>query len=67
MPTNLVTLRRVERLIGVLAPMLDLMLAVGERVSRVIEPDDPNYALPRMPRVGESAPRGLTTMPGDAE
>jgi hypothetical protein len=58
--TDPVLLRRVERLIGVLAPVLDLLLTVGERVSRVLEGDDPDYAPPRMRRVGESAPRGLT-------
>jgi hypothetical protein len=66
MPTNgtdPIMLRRVERLIGALAPMLDLLLAVGERISRVLEPDDPYYAPPRMQRVGESAPRGLTKLP----
>jgi len=67
MPTNPVTLRRVERVIAVLAPALDLLLAVGERVSRVLEGDDPDYAPPRMRRVGESAPRGLTTMPSERQ
>jgi hypothetical protein len=66
MPTNgtdPILLRRIERVIGALAPVLDLMLAVGVRISRVLEPDDPYYAPPRMQRVGESAPRGLTNMP----
>jgi hypothetical protein len=45
----------------VLSPLLDLMLAVGDRVSRVLEPDDPDYALARMEYEGESAPRGLRT------
>jgi hypothetical protein len=58
--TDPVLLRRVERLIGLLAPMLDLLLAVGDRVSRVLDPDDPNYAPPRMAAAGEAAPRGLT-------
>jgi hypothetical protein len=58
--TDPVLLRRVERLIALLAPALDLLLAVGDRVSRVLEPDDPYYAPARMRRAGESAPRGLT-------
>jgi hypothetical protein len=41
------------------SPLLDLVIAVGERVSRVIEPDDPSYVPARMAREGESAPRGL--------
>jgi hypothetical protein len=57
--TNVVLLRRVERVIGVLAPLLDLLLAVGDRASRLLEGDDRTYAPPRMARDGESAPRGL--------
>jgi hypothetical protein len=34
---------RVETLIRVMAPGLNLLLAVGERVSRIVEPDDPEY------------------------
>jgi hypothetical protein len=34
---------RVERVIGVLAPGLDLVLAVGERISRVAGRHDPDY------------------------
>lgn len=32
-----------ERLIGLAAPVLDLVLAVGERISRIAEPEDPGY------------------------
>jgi hypothetical protein len=56
-----VTLRSgIETLIKVAAPALDLMLAVGDRVSRLLEREDPDYVLARMPHDGESAPRGLT-------
>ena len=34
---------RVESVIRLAAPALNLVLAVGERVSRVVEPDDPEY------------------------
>jgi hypothetical protein len=34
---------RVERLIGVAAPFLDLLLAVGDRISRIAEPQDYEY------------------------
>ncbi len=57
--TDAVMLERVERIIRVLAPVLDVVLAVGDRVSRVLEPDDPHYVLARMASDGESAPRGL--------
>jgi len=32
--------RRVERLIGLAAPAFDLVLAVGERLSRIVGPED---------------------------
>jgi hypothetical protein len=38
----------VEGLIRLAAPALDLVLAVGDRVSRVIEPRDSEYYPPRM-------------------
>jgi hypothetical protein len=50
---------RIETAIRLLAPPLDLLLAVGERVARVLSPADPDYAPARMPSGGESAPRGL--------
>lgn len=34
---------RVETLIRLMAPALNLMLAAGERLSRIVEPDDPEY------------------------
>jgi hypothetical protein len=34
---------RVESLIRVVAPGLNLILAAGERLSRIVEPDDPEY------------------------
>jgi len=34
---------QVETLIRLMAPALNLVLAVGERVSRIVEPDDPDY------------------------
>jgi hypothetical protein len=34
---------RVERVIGVAAPFLDLVLAVGDRISRIAEPQDYEY------------------------
>jgi hypothetical protein len=53
--------RRVEFVIRALAPALDLLLLVGDRVSRVLDRDDPDYMPARMPYEGESAPRGLRT------
>jgi hypothetical protein len=34
---------RVERLIGFAAPVLNLVLAAGDRISRVVEPEDSEY------------------------
>jgi hypothetical protein len=39
-PRQLIWRDRVEGLIALAAPALDLLLAVGERVSRIAEPDD---------------------------
>lgn len=36
---------RVEALIGLAAPVLDLVLSVGERVSRVVAPEDDYYPI----------------------
>jgi hypothetical protein len=34
---------RVETLIGIAAPFLDALLAVGDRISRIAEPQDYDY------------------------
>ena len=39
-PQQLRTRARFESVIGLAAPALDLMLVVGERVSRIVGPDD---------------------------
>jgi len=38
---------QVESLIRLVAPGLNLLLAVGERVSRLVEPEDHEYYPPR--------------------
>ena len=53
-PDQLRTRQRIEGLIRLAAPALDLVLAVGERISKVVEPDDVEYYPPRVSR--ESAP-----------
>jgi hypothetical protein len=58
-PPNARLQRRVETVIRLLAPPLDVLLAVGERVARVLAPGDPDYVPVRMRPEGESAPRGL--------
>jgi hypothetical protein len=59
MGPNLVLRQRIETAIRLFAPVLDLVLAVGDGISRVLEREDPDYKLARMAYEGESAPRGL--------
>jgi hypothetical protein len=60
-PDQLRTRRRVETVIRLAAPALDLVLAVGDRVSRIVERNDPEYYPPRVERGPAGPPR-----PGDA-
>lgn len=47
---------RVETLIRLMSPGLNLVLAVGERISRIVEPDDPEYYPPRTGQVEPPRP-----------
>jgi len=49
---------RVETVIRVLAPLLDLVIAAGDRASRVLDRGE-REELARLPHEGELAPRGL--------
>jgi hypothetical protein len=42
-PSQLRTRERVESLIGRMAPGLDLILSAGDRISRLVEPEDYDY------------------------
>ncbi len=53
-PDQLRTRQRIEGMIRLAAPALDLVLAVGERISKIVEPEDVEYYPPRVTR--ESAP-----------
>jgi hypothetical protein len=55
-PGQLRNRRRAESLIRVIAPALDLMLAAGDRVSRIVEREDPEYYPPRVTRGAEDPP-----------
>jgi hypothetical protein len=48
-----------ETMIRIAGPGLDLLLAVGDRCSRVLDRSDRGYSLVRLQHEGESAPRGL--------
>lgn len=62
-PDQLRTRERVESLIRLAAPALDLVLAAGERISRLVEPEDVEYYPPRTSREGPRPP----TEPGGTE
>jgi hypothetical protein len=55
-PDQIRTRDRVETVIRLAQPALDLVLAVGDRVSRVVEPDDPEYYPARVEGVPEPPP-----------
>jgi hypothetical protein len=48
-PDQLRTRRRIEGLVRLMAPALDAVLLVGERVSRIVAPEDVEYYPPRVP------------------
>lgn len=56
-PDQLRTRRRVESVIRLMAPALDLVLAAGDRISRVVERDDVEYYPPRVSRGAENTPQ----------
>ena len=64
-PDQLRTRERIEGLIRLAAPALDLVLAVGERVSRIVEPHDVEYHPPRAAGEPASPPRDAA-QPGPA-
>jgi hypothetical protein len=55
-PTQLRTRHRVESVIRLMAPALDLLLAAGDRLSRVVEREDVEYYPPRVTRRNAGAP-----------
>lgn len=56
-PAQVAIRQRFETLIGVAAPFLDVVLGVGERISRIAEPTDHEYYPIR--------PGGRVTLPGE--
>ena len=57
-PAQQRTRRQVEALIGITAPFLDLVLAVGDRISRIAEPQDYEYYPVRAGELPEEHPSG---------
>lgn len=56
-PAQRRTRDRFETLIGVAAPFLDLVLAVGDRISRIAEPKDYEYYPVRAGELDEQGAR----------
>jgi hypothetical protein len=56
-PEQLRTRRRVEGVIRVIAPALDLVLAAGDRISRAVEREDVEYYPPRVTRGADQTPQ----------
>ena len=56
-PRQIAMRNRIEGLIGVAAPFLDVVLGVGERISRIAEPTDHEYYPIR--------PGGRVALPGE--
>ena len=49
---------RVEALIGAMAPALTLLLAAGDRISRIVQPEDHEFYPARSVSEREPAPKG---------
>ena len=54
-PDQVRTRERVETLIRIASPALNVVLAVGERISKIVEPEDHEYYPPRT-RTGPESP-----------
>ena len=55
-PDQVRTRERVERAIRIAAPALNLVLAVGDRISRIAESEDHEYYPPRCTAAGAEPP-----------
>ena len=57
-PTQLVWRGRIEAVLRLASPALDLLLATGDRLSRLVDRDEPVASLPvpAQRRVGSGAP-----------
>jgi hypothetical protein len=64
-PGQLRTRERVETLIALMAPGLNVILSVGDRISRLVEPEDHDY-YPTRPLAGPEQTRALTGTTGEA-
>ncbi len=56
-PDQLRTRQRIEGMIRLMSPALDAVLAVGERISRVVEREDVEYYPPRVTHESPPPPK----------
>jgi hypothetical protein len=63
-PDQVRTRERVEFLIRLASPALNVVLAAGERLSRIVEPEDYEYY---PPRAGRPEPPPPTAEPRDSQ
>ena len=57
-PDQLRRRERIELVIRIAAPALNLVLAAGERISKLVEPEDHEYYPPRRGTPAEPPPSG---------
>jgi hypothetical protein len=57
--------RRMETLIGLMAPGLSLVLAAGDRISRIVQPEDFDYYPVRPLGEWEPRPADISSKPRD--
>jgi hypothetical protein len=62
-PSQARTRERVETLIGLMAPALTVVLAAGDRLSRIVQPEDHEYYPARPLSESEPAPHDIATEP----
>jgi hypothetical protein len=60
-PDQIRTRDRVETVIRIVAPALNLVLAAGERLSRIVEPEDPEYYPARVDGAGTASVGGSSS------
>ena len=58
---------RFERLIGLAAPALDLLLAAGDRLSHIVGPEDEYYPVRSAGEAFELGPAGRASAPSPSD
>ena len=66
-PSQARTRERVETLIGLMAPALTLVLAAGDRVSRIVQPEDHEYYPARVLGDREPVPDDISSSPAPGD